>query len=229
MADAYFSTATLDFLQDLEVNNDKRWFEANRSRYEEHVREPMRRFITDLQAPMKRIAPHVIVDPRGNGGSMFRINRDIRFSADKSPYKTNTGAQFRHEDGKDVHAPGFYLHIEPGNCGMAAGMWTPPTATLNEVRQRIVDEPGQWTRTRNAVVKAGYEFHGGEDMLKRAPKGFDPDHQHIEDLRRKSYAVWQPLTDAEVTSDAFLTDFVERCATAKPLMTFLCKAIDAPW
>ena len=214
MADAYFSEATLDFLQDLEVDNDKRWFEANRDRYEAHVRDPMRRFITDLQAPMKRIAPHVVVDPRGNGGSMFRINRDVRFSEDKSPYKTNTGAQFRHEDGKD---------------GMAAGMWTPPTATLNEVRQRIVDEPGQWTRTRNAVTEAGYEFHAGTDMLKRAPKGFDPDHRHIVDLRRKSYAVWRPLSDDEVTSDAFLTEFVDRCAAAKPMMSFLCKAIGARW
>lgn len=229
MADAYFSEATLDFLQDLEVHNEKRWFDANRSRYDADVREPMRRFITDLQGPLKALSPHVVADPRGNGGSMFRINRDIRFSADKSPYKTNTGAQFRHEDGKDAHAPGFYLHIEPGNAGIAAGMWTPPTPVLTKVRQAIVDDAAGWTRARNAVVKAGYELHGSDQMLKRAPKGFDPEHRHIDDLRRKSFAVWRPLSDDEVTSDDLLETFVARCTDAQPLMRFLCKAIGVAW
>lgn len=228
MADAYFTTETLDFLQDLEVNNERPWFEANRQRYEDHVKAPMLRFITDLQAPMRSVSRHVVVEPRVQGGSMFRIHRDQRFAKDAPPYKTNTGAQFRHEQGRDVHAPGFYFHLEPGNCGMAAGTWTPPTPVLTQVREAIVDSPGAWTRVRNQVLVDGWEL-AGDDVLKRAPKGFAPDHPHIDDLRRKSFAVWHHLDEDEVTSDAFLDHFVERCRHTLPLMRFLCRALDAPF
>lgn len=228
MVVAYFTTDTLDFLQDLEVHNDKAWFEANRHRYEDRVKTPMLRFIGDLQEPMRAVSKHVVVDPQVQGGSMFRIHRDLRFSHDRSPYKTNTGAQFRHERGRDVHAPGFYLHLEPGNCGMAAGMWRPPTAILTEVRRAIVDKPGAWTRARNAVLVGGWEL-SSEDALKRAPKGFDPGHPHIDDLRLRSYVVWHQLDESEVTSDDFLGRFVGRCGDTLPLMRYLCRVLGLPF
>lgn len=228
MADAHFRTETLDFLQDLEVHNDKAWFEANRSRYEEHVRGPMLRFIDDLRAPLRRVSRHVVADPRKQGGSMFRIHRDLRFSSDPSPYKTHAGAQFRHEQGRDVHAPGYYLHLEPGNCGMAAGIWHPPTPVLSRVRERIVDQPGSWTRARNAVLTDGWELTT-DDQLQRAPKGFDPDHPHIADLRLKSLAAWRHLDEDEVVGDDFLDRFVDHCHHARPLVRFLCRALDLPF
>ncbi len=228
MADAYFTDDTLDFLQDLEVHNDRSWFEANRSRYEASVKAPMQRFITDLQTPLRSISRHLVADPRGNGGSMFRIYRDVRFSADKSPYKTNTGAQFRHEAGRDAHAPGFYLHVEPGNCGMAGGVWHPPMPVLTDIRTRIVEDGDRWAEVRAAVEGAGFELMGA-DALKRAPKGFDPAHRHIEDLRRRSYAAWHPLSDDEITRPDLLARYVERCAEIAPLLRFLCEAVGVPF
>lgn len=228
MADAHFSDATLDFLQDLEVHNDKVWFEANRQRYEEHVKVPMLRFINDVREPLARVSEHVVADPRGNGGSMFRIHRDVRFSADKSPYKTNSGAQFRHAAGKDAHAPGFYLHVEPGNSGMAAGVWRPPTVVLTAIREAIVASPTAWDEVRGAVEGDGWSLMD-EGALKRAPKGFDPDHRHIEDLRRTSFAVWRHVPDDELTDDGFLEAFTAGCARTAPLMRFLCGAIGVPF
>lgn len=227
MADAYFRTATLDFLQDLEVHNDRAWFQANRQRYEDDVKAPMLRLITDLQQPLRRVSRHVVADPRVQGGSMFRIHRDLRFSPDGTPYKTNTGAQFRHEAGRDAHAPGYYLHLEPGNCGMAAGVWHPPTAVLNRIRTRMVERPGDWTRTRNAVVSEDWTLP--DDRLVRAPRGFDPDHRHIDDLRLRSVAVWHSLDEDEITADDFLDRFVDHCRHARPLMRFVCRALELPF
>jgi uncharacterized protein (TIGR02453 family) len=228
VADAYFTTATLDFLQDLEVNNDKTWFEANRDRYEADVKAPMLQFIEDLQAPLRTVSRHVVADPRVQGGSMFRIHRDLRFSSDPTPYKTNASAHFSHDQGSDVHAPGFYFQLEPGNCGMAAGIWQPPTAVLNRIRTTIVERPGAWTRARNAVCTDGWELTR-EGSLRRAPRGFAPDDPHIEDLRLTSIAAWRHLEEDEVTSDDLLPVFVEQCRHTLPLMRLLCRALDLPF
>ncbi len=223
---AYFSKRTLDFLFDLDVNNTKPWFEANRERFVADAQEPMLRFITDAADPIhRRISTHLVADPRRNGGSMFRIHRDMRFSPDRIPYKTNIGAQFRHAAGKDAHAPGLYLQIEPGNCMMAVGMWRPDNATLGKVRERIDAKPAAWTRVVNGLQ--GWEWF--EDTLVRPPKGYDADHRHIVDLKRKSFAVSRPLTERQVTSRTFLDTFIDNCVEAKPLMRFLCAATGQPF
>lgn len=227
MADAYFSTESLDFLQDLEVHNDRDWFAANRGRYESHLKAPMQRFITDVAEPLRRVSPHFVADPSGNGGSMFRIHRDVRFSADKSPYKTNVGAHFRHELARDAHAPGFYLHVEPGNGFFGAGMWLPPTSVLTAIRTRIVEEPAEWKRTRRASERAGLTLDG--EQLKRAPRGFDPDHPLIDDLRRKSFVVVAPLDEATLTGDDLLAVYAESLTAAKPFVRFLCRAVGVPF
>ena len=108
--------ALFDFLRELGANNERPWFEENKARYRAEVRDPMLDFIQAFAEPLAEISPHFRADPRANGGSLFRIYRDTRFSKDKTPYKTNVGAHFRHEAGKDAHAPGFYLHLEPGMC-----------------------------------------------------------------------------------------------------------------
>ena len=100
------------FMAELAENNDREWFAAHKSEYEDLVREPLRAFIRDVDGPLEAISPHIVVDDRKSGGSLFRIHRDIRFSKDKTPYKTHTGVQFRHQAGKDAHAPGFYVHLD---------------------------------------------------------------------------------------------------------------------
>ena len=139
MADErYFSPDIFAFLRDLEVNNSREWFRDNSDRYERDLREPALRFISAFAAPLAKISPCFRADPRKSGGSLFRIHRDVRFSADKSPYKTYTGIQFRHQRGKDAHAPGFYLHLQPRHVFAAVGSWHPDTEALAAIRSAIV-------------------------------------------------------------------------------------------
>ncbi len=149
----YFSPRLFGFLRELKKNNNRAWFEANKTRYIADVRDPMLRFIEDFGKPLFELSPHFLADPRPAGGSMFRIYRDIRFSKDKDPYKTHAAAQFRHVKGKDVHAPGFYLHLEPGSVFAASGIWRPDAATATAVREAIAAKPQLW---KSAV--SGKEF-----------------------------------------------------------------------
>ena len=219
----HFTSETLDFLQDLEVHNERAWFKANQDRYEHDVRGRMLRFVEDAADPLhERISAHLVADARKVGGSLFRINRDVRFSNDKSPYKTNSGAFFRHERGKDVVAPGVYLHLEPGNCFMGAGVYMPPTDVLKTLRTAIVTDPDGWVEVRDEVTAGAWAFGG--DSLTRAPKGFDVDHPLIEDLRRKSFILSRPLTENQVTGTRFLDLFIERAEQTKPLLAWICTA-----
>src|SRR5690242_7548675 len=101
------------FFRELKANNDRAWFEANKSRFRETVQAPMSDFIEAMAPHLSRISKEFVADPRPNGGSMFRIYRDVRFSRDKRPYKEHGACQFRHRLGRDVHAPGFYVHLAP--------------------------------------------------------------------------------------------------------------------
>ena len=116
MTSAYFTPHTFSFLGDLAANNHREWFLANKSRYEADVKDPALRFINDFSTPLKEISPHFRADPRANGGSLFRIYRDTRFSKDKSPYKTHTGIQFRHEAGRDAHCARFSTCTYPAGA-----------------------------------------------------------------------------------------------------------------
>ena len=225
MANPYFTTKTFRFLKDLAENNSREWFKANQARYEAEVREPALDFIASFANPLARISPHFVADTRKVGGSLFRIQRDTRFSSDKTPYKTNTGLQFRHEQARDVHAPGFYLHIEPGNSFMGVGLWRPETQAAYAIRERIDAEPKEWSaatrRKRFTEV-----FSLGGDSLKRPPKGFDNDHRFIDDLKRKDFIASARLSQRAVTADDFPSQFSESCRRAAPFMAFLCAALD---
>jgi len=225
MGTRYFTDDTLDFLEDLAVFNDREWFQANRDRFEDHVRTPMLELIADLRDPIAaRVSPHLVCDPRKQGGSMFRINRDTRFSADKSPYKTHVAASLRHEDATQIHgAPSLYLQIAPGQCMLGAGVYRPPTDVLTRIRNRMVEDADGWVDVRDAVVGAGWEPLG--ESLKRAPKGFDADHPLVEDLRRTTFAIMVPLTDRQVTSSNLLARSVDRWEQATPYLRWLCGAM----
>ncbi len=228
MGRRYFSTATFDFLQDLELFNERAWFEVNRDRYEADVREPLLELIDDLNEPVHdRVSPHLVCDPRKVGGSMFRINRDTRFSKDKSPYKTAAAAYLRHDVGKETPAPGVYLHLEPGNSLVGVGLYHPPSDALRVVRQAIVDDPAGW-ETASAMVtpRSAWSFAG--DSLSRAPRGFPADHLQVEDLKRTSFAITRPLTEAQVTGPNVLDVVVDRAVEARPLLAWLCRALSLP-
>ena len=213
----------LRYLGQLAKNNNREWFQKNKDRYEHDVREPLLRFIEAFGPRLHKISPHFIADPRKTGGSLFRIYRDTRFSHDKRPYKTHAGVQFRHERAKDVHAPGFYLHIEPQQAFIGVGIWHPDSDTLKLLRDAIVENPAKWKRAKSAKAFTA-EFELAGDALKRAPKGYDPDDPLIEDLRRKDFIAVSEWETRWITRPDFLDRFTEHCRAAKPFVAYLTGA-----
>ena len=220
-----FPPDTLRFLSELTGNNNRPWFNENKRRYEESVLEPALDFICAMGPRLERVAPHFTAIPKRVGGSLMRVYRDTRFSADKTPYKTNIGIHFRHELGKDVHAPGFYVHIDPDSCFLGAGMWHPGSGALGSIRDRIVEDPAAWTKVRDArPFRRRFELSG--QSLKRPPRGYPAEHPCIVDLKRKDFVGVAPFDVA----DAANADFADRVAAdftaAKPFMALLCAALD---
>lgn len=177
---------------------------------------------------LAQISQHYLADARPSGGSLFRIYRDVRFSKDKTPYKTAAGIQFRHESGKDVHAPGFYLHLEPDNVFAGAGIWQPDVSTLTKIRDAIVENPTRWQQVvSNEAFRAVYQLES--DLLKQAPKGYDPNHPFIADLKRKDFVAGRALTEADACAPDFIDRFAESCRLVAPLVEFLTRAVGLPW
>jgi uncharacterized protein (TIGR02453 family) len=224
MPGPHFTSEFFGFLSELKRNNDRDWFQANKPRYQQAVQDPLLRFISDFAQPLADISPRFVADPRPSGGSMFRIYRDVRFSRDKSPYKTHAAAQFRHQQGRDVHAPGFYLHLEPENVFVGAGMWHPSGSTLAAVRQAIFDRPDAWSEIVSDPEFLADHNLGGES-LKRAPKGYDPDHPQIEHLKRKDFVSFQNLSEREALSSGFIDIVADSYRAAAPFVRFLTEAI----
>ena len=222
------SPALFDFLRELRANNERQWFETNKVRYQADVRDPMLAFIRAFAGPLAAISPHFRADPRPNGGSLFRIYRDTRFSKDKTPYKTNVGAHFRHEAGKDAHAPGFYLHLEPGMCFVGCGIWHPDSSTLGKVRDAMVDQPREWTRiTTSSEFCRTFRLAG--ESLKRPPRGYDPEHPLVDDLRRKDFIVIADMDEAAALRPDALDRFAATVRSGAEFTRFLCQAVGAPF
>ncbi|MXZ49759.1 MAG: TIGR02453 family protein [Rhodobacteraceae bacterium] len=217
-----------DFLNELKSNNNRDWFADNKHRYISDVRDPLLEFIYHFGEPLGQISPHFIADSRPNGGSLFRIYRDVRFSKNKEPYKTNAGVHFRHIDGKNVHAPGFYLHLEPGSCFAGCGVWRPDGVALKQIRDEIVDNSKNWTDIISEKnFQNTFDFHG--EKLKRPPKGYDSEHPQIEDLKRKSFIVLSNLKEDQITSPAFPVIFTEILKSSSPFVSFLTRAVGVPF
>ncbi|HKY59635.1 MAG TPA: DUF2461 domain-containing protein [Gemmatimonadota bacterium] len=220
----FFTDELFAFLRDLARNNDRTWFAENRDRYEREVRGPALQFVAALAPHLRTISPHFRADPRPAGGSLFRIHRDVRFSKDKSPYKTHVGIRFPHRAGKDVHAPGFYLHLEPGEVFMGCGVWHPDGETLSRIRASIAARPDRWRRVRDGKrFRRGFRLGG--DSLRRAPAGYDTDHPLIEDLKRKDYIAVAELDEKAVQRSDFVGVFAAMCRDAEPFQRFLCDAL----
>ncbi len=219
----------LVFLKQLHRNNNREWFNTNKERYRANIVQPMCAFIEAMAPRLARISDCFIADPRPNGGSMFRIYRDTRFANDKTPYKEHIGCHFRHVAGKDAHAPGFYLHIEAKQTFFGGGIWRPPTPVLNRIRDTIADNPKQWTRIKQAKSFRDH-FPGIEgDQLQRAPRGYDPQHPHLDDLRRKSLFAIRTVDSRLVTTDKFPEEVAATFKALGPLMQFITYALDLPY
>jgi uncharacterized protein (TIGR02453 family) len=218
-----FNKATLRFLDELAANNNRAWFESNKPRYEALVREPALEFIAAMAPYLEKFAPHFRAEPRKMGGSLMRVFRDTRFARDKTPYKTNIGIQFRHELGKDVHAPGFYVHVATDECFLGAGCWHPEADALGRMRDLIAAKPERWFALRDDRTLAAHWALAG-DSLTRPPRGYSAEHPAIEDLKRKDFICLASLSRDEVTGSGLVKLAAARFAAAAPLMKFLCEA-----
>ena len=224
----HFTPALFEFLSELADNNNREWFQDNKVRYERDVRDALVQFVADFGEKLREISPHMVADPRLSGGSVFRIYRDVRFSKDKSPYKTNAGVHFRHEVGREVHGPGLYLHLQPGFLFAGAGIWRPNSATVGKIRGSIVANPGRWKSiVNNEEFISMYELEG--ESLKRPPRGIDPDHPLIDQLKLKSFVATANFTEEDACSPDFIDMYANACEIASPFTGFLTTAVGLDW
>lgn len=222
----YFSDASFKFLRGLAAHNDKTWFAEHKSQYEEHVRQPFLRLITDLQPDLTEVSEHFRADPRTVGGSLFRIYRDARFSNDKSPYKSWQGARLFHERRKQVAAPSFYIHLQPGQSMVGAGIWHPEPDIQRKLRQFIFDNPASWKTAAHAVAtRKRYEFETSEKLV-RAPRGFPADFEFIDDLKHRNWVLWRPLDDALMSGPKLHATLAADLHGLAPFVDYLCAALD---
>ena len=224
-----FTKRALSFFRGLARHNEKPWFEAHRDEYETEVRQPMRDLIEELDTHFAEFAPEIGGDPKR---SMFRIYRDIRFSKDKSPYKTHAACWFHHRNASrnvgseaDAGSAGYYFHLEPGGRSMiGAGLWMPPRPQLNKLREAIARDPRAFDRMARGIPK---RFGGLEDesALKRMPRGYAEDHPAAKWLRYQSFTSGRTLTDAQVTSPSLSLFLAKEYEALLPLVRWLNSAL----
>ncbi len=224
-----FPEEMFTFLRELASNNNREWFNENKARYQDSVVRPVSEFIVDMAPGLEGVSGRFVADPRPHRGSMFRIYRDTRFAKDKRPYKESVGCHFRHAGGKDAHTLGYYLHLQPDNCRVGAGIWKPEPSDLAKIRSAIAEREQAWRgalHDRNLQARFG-TLRG--ESLKKVPRGYDSDAVFAEDIKRKSYFVSQDLEDGLARSPAIVDAVVQAYADAAPLMKFLAHALDLPY
>lgn len=218
-----FGRGTLDFFQDLSLNNDRDWFQANRHRYEAQVRAPGEAFITALGPLLAEVYPSVIYDTRRNGaGSLMRIHRDVRFSPDKRPYKENLGIIFPLAPGKKVEVPIFYFHLEAGRAFFYGGQHVFGPEALPRYRAAVADDRSGPALVGLLSELAERGFAAMEDpAYKRVPRPFPQDHPRGDLLRQAALGVGFDLFPDDLSSP----NLVQRCGDAalamRPLLSWL--------
>lgn len=216
-------SSTLQFLKNLKKNNTKEWFDANRDVYE-LAKTNFREFVEELITGISKFDP--AVKNLEAKQCVFRINRDIRFSPDKTPYKRNLSALIT-PGGKKSFSAGYYVHVEPGASFLAGGMWQPESVYLNAIRQEIDYNADEF---KKIITAKAFKTHFGslsdEDKLKTVPKGYDKTHPQIELLKHKSFIVSSELADKTVVSKDFLKDCIKIFNAMYPLNSFLRRACD---
>ncbi len=228
MSFSRFEPSLFQFLEELGDNNNRPWFLENKGRYEGEVFEPAMGFVRAFQGRLKKISPYFVASDRRVGGSLMRVYRDTRFAKGGEPYKTNVGIQFRHEFGRDVHAPGFYVHLALDECFLGAGTWRPEREALVRIRQAIDEDGKGWRRaSRGKRFRESFTLEG--DSLKKAPRDYPVDHPLIEDLRRTDFIACRGLSEREVLGKDFLDLVADSFAASRPFMRFLCRALNVPF
>ncbi len=216
---------TIKFLKDLSKNNNREWFEKNRKVYEAakaDYLELVGKILTELQ---KKDASLEGLEPKQ---CIFRINRDVRFSKDKSPYKLNMGASFS-KGGKKSPSAGYYFQCQPGNSFIAGGLWMPMAPELKKVRQEIDyshDEFDRIVTNKKFVAQFGELERPKEYVLSRPPKGYEDTNPAIEYLKLKSFIVSSDFADADLTSKDLVKKVVAACETMKPFIDFLNRGLE---
>lgn len=227
---AGFSERGFRFLRALRRHNDRDWFAAHRAEYEAYVRDPMRTLVEEMDVRLARIAPEMVGDP---ARSIFRIHRDVRFSADKSPYKTHAAAQFYHRDagrGAGVDATGagasFYFHFDPVESFVAGGLWMPARPALNAIREALAADPdGFEAIVLNRAFRRRFGALEDEAVLKRMPRGFSENHPAARWLRYRSFVGYRALTPADVTSRRLPATLERDFVLLLPLVRWLNAAV----
>jgi uncharacterized protein (TIGR02453 family) len=222
----HFGAEALAFFRGLAKHNAKPWFEAHREDYERHIKEPMADLVQEMDLRFGRIAPEFVGDPKR---SVFRLHRDIRFSRDKSPYKTHAACWFFHgggssKVGREAHGggAGFYFHLQPGASIVGGGCWMPPRPALLKFRAAIADDPQGFERiVLDPALRRRFGDLSDEETLRRVPRGYAGDHPAARWLRHQSFTVGRPLTDAQVTGPRLTALLESDYATMLPLVRWL--------
>jgi uncharacterized protein (TIGR02453 family) len=222
-----FTPQFFDFFRELETHNKKEWFDANKDRYLADVRDPLQAFIAALRPRLLEISPYLVADPKPTGGSMLRIYRDIRFSKNKTPYKTHAAAFFWHQTG-GKEGPGIYLHLGPGGGYLAVGTWRPIPATRTKVSDAIAGKPDAWRdATLGKEFRKTFKMEG--ESLAKLPKQYDPEDPFAEDLKRKDFIALATFSEKQVCAKDFI-DRVDRLSRlAAPYLGFIIRAVGLKW
>lgn len=225
-----FRPAAQGFLRSLKRNNDREWFAAHRETYESELRAPLAALVEEMDVRFATFAPEIVGDPKS---SPFRIHRDVRFSSDKSPYKTNVACWLHHVDaGRGVGTAaahggaGFYFHMEGTRASLGGGIWMPPRPTLRRIREVIDEDHRPLTKIlRDPAVKKKFGGLAEENMLTRMPRGYADDHPAAELLRHQSYTLGRELTEREVLSPKLPDLLAKEYAQLLPLVRWLNGAL----
>ena len=228
MATAYFTKDTFKFLRELKNNNNRVWFNDNKQRYEDLVRTPALKFIEDMGEVLPSLSSHFRARPKKVGGSLMRVYRDLRYAKDKTPYKINIGINFRHESAKDVHAPGYFLHIANDQCFLGLGIWRPESTTIKKIRACLDENPRAWLAAKNDKQFLKSFYLGGNSLINN-PRGYNKEHPLIEDLKRKDFIAIQDLEKSVITSPELLEKTIKELSKAAPFMRYLCYAVELPF
>lgn len=212
----------LAFLRELNLNNDRDWFQANKDWYLE-TREQFEQVVTEVIKGISTFDNDIqFLNPKD---CMFRIYRDVRFSKNKDPYKTNMGAAFS-KGGKKSSFASYYLHIEPGNCFLGGGKWRPSSEVLKSIRYEIYQYPEEFINIIEKNESRKY-FDGlmGEKLI-RPPKDFPPDFEHIDLLKYKSFTIERSIPDEVTATKQFLPEAIKTYRAAYPFISFLNRAAE---
>ena len=223
-----FPKAGLRFLKELEANNNREWFEAHKQDYLDTVRDPAVAFVGALGERLKSISGDIVYDTRTNGsGSLLRIHRDVRFSRDKAPYKTNIGIIFWEGSAKKIENPGFYFHLDSSSAWLHGGLHMFPKPFLDIYREALGDKKlGSKLEAALEAVKSAGEYQVGGEQYKRVPQGYDKDHPRADLLRYKGLgASTRPLNRSLLSKPELVDVCFEHCQNIAPLQQWFVRVI----